>query len=93
MFCFITIPGCIVVLFSGIYFSFYAKAMEHMRAKPNQSLVAEAYEPFILRLKPSETNFQIFMDDAPYEASFKNKFRKKVDDAVINVAYNCINYL
>ncbi|XP_037816194.1 uncharacterized protein LOC119606698 [Lucilia sericata] len=77
-FCSLTIPGCIFFLFSGTYFSFYAKAVELMRTKPNQSLVAECYEPFIFRLKPTECTYQIFLDDAPYEQSFKNKFRKKI---------------
>ncbi|TMW43773.1 hypothetical protein DOY81_011147 [Sarcophaga bullata] len=77
-FCSLTIPGCIFFLFSGTYFSFYAKAVESMRTKPNQSLVAECYEPFIFRLKPTECTYQIFLDDAPYEQAFKNKFRKKI---------------
>ncbi|CAD6994005.1 unnamed protein product [Ceratitis capitata] len=73
-----TIPGCIFFLFSGTYFSFYAKAVELMRTKPSQSLVAECYEPFIFRLKPKEATYQIFLDDPPYEKSYLNKFRKKI---------------
>uniref|UniRef100_A0A1B0G5X4 Uncharacterized protein n=1 Tax=Glossina morsitans morsitans TaxID=37546 RepID=A0A1B0G5X4_GLOMM len=78
-FCALCVPGCIFFLFSGTYFSFYAKAVELMKTKPNQALVAECYEPYIFRLKPNEVTYQIFMDDAPYEPSFKNKFRKKVN--------------
>uniref|UniRef100_A0A1A9UJS5 N-acetyltransferase domain-containing protein n=1 Tax=Glossina austeni TaxID=7395 RepID=A0A1A9UJS5_GLOAU len=77
-FCALCVPGCIFFLFSGTYFSFYAKAVELMKTKPNQALVAECYEPYIFRLKPNEVTYQIFMDDAPYEPSFKNKFRKKI---------------
>ncbi|XP_039971174.1 uncharacterized protein LOC126751663 isoform X2 [Bactrocera neohumeralis] len=77
-FCAMTIPGCIFFLFSGTYFSFYAKAVELMRTKPSQSLVAECYEPFIFRLKPREATYQIFLDESPYEQSYLNKFRKKI---------------
>ncbi|XP_011180931.1 uncharacterized protein LOC105211284 isoform X1 [Zeugodacus cucurbitae] len=77
-FCAMTIPGCIFFLFSGTYFSFYAKAIELMQTKPSQSLVAECYEPFIFRLKPREATYQIFLEESPYEQSYLNKFRKKI---------------
>lgn len=77
-FCALTIPGCIFFLFSGTYFSFYAKAIEIMKTKPNQSLVAECYEPFFAGCKPSEAASSIFLDDAPFEQSYKNKFRRKI---------------
>ncbi|KAM7359930.1 uncharacterized protein ACRADG_002290 isoform 1-T1 [Cochliomyia hominivorax] len=76
--CSLTIPGCIFFLFSGTYFSFYVKALELMRTKPNHSLVAECYEPFIFRLKPRECTYEIFFDYAPLEQSYINKFRKKI---------------
>ncbi|XP_036323552.1 uncharacterized protein LOC118737258 [Rhagoletis pomonella] len=77
-FCAMTIPGCIFFLFSGTYFSFYAKAVELMKMKASQSLVAECYEPFIFRLNPREATYQIFLEESPYEQSYQNKFRKKI---------------
>lgn len=80
IFCALTVPACLFCLFSIIYFSFYAKAVEIMRTKPNQALVAEWYEPLLMRLKPSELNFEIFLNESPYDKdpSLKNRFRKKV---------------
>ncbi|XP_014089789.2 uncharacterized protein [Bactrocera oleae] len=91
-FCAMTIPGCIFFLFSGTYFSFYAKAVELMRTKPSQSLVAECYEPFIFRLKPREATYQIFLDESPYEQSYLNKFRKKrIAEPMLNlVSKKCV---
>ncbi|XP_067618598.1 uncharacterized protein [Eurosta solidaginis] len=77
-FCAMAIPGCIFFLFTFTYFSFYSKAVELMKIKPSQSLVAECYEPFIFRLKPREASYQIFLDESPYEQAHKNKFRKKI---------------
>ncbi|XP_037952798.1 uncharacterized protein LOC119683231 [Teleopsis dalmanni] len=77
-FCALTIPGCIFFLFSGTYFSFYAKAVELMKTKPSHSLVAECYEPFLFRCKPNEVTYLIFMENAPYELTYINKFRKKI---------------
>ncbi|XP_030562995.1 uncharacterized protein LOC115764221 [Drosophila novamexicana] len=78
LFCVLTIPGCVFFLFTSTYFSFYAKAVELMREKPAQSLVAECYEPFIFRCAPNEASYQIFMDQAPYDESYKNKFRRRI---------------
>lgn len=58
---------------------FHHNKYSSLQTKPNQSLVAECYEPFIFRMKPTECTYQIFLDDAPYETSFKNKFRRKVN--------------
>ncbi|EDW16980.1 uncharacterized protein LOC6575510 [Drosophila mojavensis] len=78
LFCVLTIPGCVFFLFTSTYFSFYAKAVELMRVKPSQSLVAECYEPFIFRCAPNEASYQIFMDRPPYVENYLNKFRRRI---------------
>ncbi|XP_055381477.1 uncharacterized protein LOC129612054 [Condylostylus longicornis] len=75
-FCSLTVPGCIFFIFIATYCSCYAKAVELMQTKPNQCLVAEAYEPFISRGKIS--NYRIYINEAPFEQSYKNKFRRKI---------------
>ncbi|KAH8242654.1 hypothetical protein KR032_000867 [Drosophila birchii] len=82
LFCALTVPICIFCLFVGTYFSFYAKAVELMRTKPSQSLVAECYEPFIFRCSPKEASYQIFIENCPYEESIKNKFRRRIVAAI-----------
>ncbi|EDW81647.1 uncharacterized protein Dwil_GK12187 [Drosophila willistoni] len=78
LFCAFTVPGCFFFLFTGTYFSFYAKAVELMAMKPSQSLVAECYEPFIFRCDPNEASYQIFIENCPYEEAYMNKFRRRI---------------
>ncbi|EDV35287.1 uncharacterized protein Dana_GF11670 [Drosophila ananassae] len=82
LFCALTVPGCIFFLFTSTYFSFYAKAVELMRTKPSQSLVAECYEPFIFRCSPKEASYQIFIENCPYDETYKNKFRRRIVAAI-----------
>lgn len=74
-FCALSIPGGILFIFITTYCSCYAKAVELMQTKPNQCIVAECYEPF---LKRGKSNHKIFMNEAPYDQSYKNKFRRKI---------------
>ncbi|KAL7727381.1 hypothetical protein ACLKA6_003039 [Drosophila palustris] len=90
LFCVLTIPGCIFFLFTSTYFSFYAKAVELMRLKPSQSLVAECYEPFIFRCAPNEASYQIFMDNVPYEEAYKNKFRRRIVATISAKNHNAV---
>lgn len=52
--------------------------MTTFQLKPSQSLVAECYEPFIFRCAPNEASYQIFLDNPPYDESYKNKFRRRI---------------
>ncbi|EDV49734.1 uncharacterized protein LOC6552368 [Drosophila erecta] len=82
LFCALTVPACIFCLFTGTYFSFYSKAVELMRTKPSQSLVAECYEPFIFRCSPKEASYQIFTEKCPYEEAYTRKFRRRIVAAI-----------
>ncbi|BFF91773.1 uncharacterized protein DMAD_09988 [Drosophila madeirensis] len=97
LFCTLSVPGCIVCLFVSTYFAFYAKAMELMKVKPSQSLVAECYEPFIFRCSPKEASYDIFMENCPYDEAHTRKFRRRIvatisvknHHAVYNAAWIC----